>query len=241
MIKVHNRLVELARERGVAGGRGLRDGAARDHLALPVGDRQRLPPAAGRRRAGRLRSSSTARASTAPTARRGSRSSSRMPRSGTATARSATPSSSTRARGALRLFPDLIGFRPGARRARHRLEQALRRAGRAAGAAGEADRRPPRSLADRASGGDHRRGRARRLPIARRPRPRAGTRLRPALGRGRGAGDGRGAARRRPAGPARRRLGGRDAAVALLPGRVGRAAAAASSSARAAAGSSPRS
>ena len=73
--------------------RRLRDGPPRDDLALPVGDRQRLPAAPRRRRDRSLLSSSTARASIARTAHPGSRSSSPTQPSATATARSATLSS----------------------------------------------------------------------------------------------------------------------------------------------------
>ena len=96
-----------------------------------------------------------------------------MPRFGTATARSATPSSSTRSSGALRLFPDLIGFRPVPAELVIEWSRLFDVKGARAGAAGEADRRSPCALADRASGGDHRRGRARGLPFARGPRPRS--------------------------------------------------------------------
>jgi hypothetical protein len=96
MIKVHNRLVERARERGIAGAEVFAT-ARRETIWhyqwVIVNDY--LPRSAP---SWSTPSSSAARASTIPTVRRGSRSSSRMRRSGTDTARSATSTSSTRAR-----------------------------------------------------------------------------------------------------------------------------------------------
>ena len=93
--------------------------------------------------------------------------------------------------GRLRLFPDLLGFRPDRRRARDRVGPALRRPRPPAGAAGEADRRQARALADRAATGDHRRGRSRGVSLPRRTRPPTRTRVRPPLRRDRRACDGR--------------------------------------------------
>ena len=104
MIKVHNRLVELARERGVATAEVF-ETARRETIWhyqwVIVNDY--LPRLVG----ADLVESILERGPRFyhPEAGRGSRSSSRTRRSGTATARSATPSSSTRARACCGSFP----------------------------------------------------------------------------------------------------------------------------------------
>ena len=100
-----------------------------------------------------------------------------------------------------------------------RLVAALRRSRAPGGAAGQADRRTPARVADQPAAGDRRRGRRRRLPVARRARPPARSGHRAALGRG-----GRPRARRRTTVGRRVRarrawLGRRDAALVLHPAR----------------------
>ena len=68
--------------------------------------------------------------------------------------------------------PDLIGFAPWPGDG-GQLVVALRRPRSPGGAAGETDRRTPARIADQPAAGDLKRGRRRRLPVARRARPAA--------------------------------------------------------------------
>ena len=140
--------------------------------------------------------------------------------------------------GRVPVFPDLVGFGPIADR---RVDWSLLFDVPGAPPAQRAkpDRRPAAALADRAAPGDHRRGRARRLPLARGPRPRARPGHRAAPGEAVARLIGADAADRRR-GRLAERVDGRDAAVALHPAR-GSVRHAATGSARSAAGSSRRS
>ena len=111
MIRVHNRLVQQVRERGVAGSEVF-ETARRETIWhyqwVIVNDF--LPRLVGTDLVDSVLEHGPRfyRPGGAP----GSRWSSRTRRSATATARSATRSSSTRGRTSFSLFPDLIGFRP---------------------------------------------------------------------------------------------------------------------------------
>ena len=115
--------------------------------------------------------------------------------------------------GPVPVFPDLMGFGPVPPERAVELEPADRRAGRAAGAALEAHRRPSALLADRPARGHLGRRGGDRLRVAGEPRPAARAGRRPAFGRGRRPGARRRAPRpsrsgsRSTAGRARRRSG----------------------------------
>ena len=120
----------------------LRRGAARAHLALPVGASSTTscrglvgPELVDELLGGRRPLLQAARAS------RSFRSSSPTPRSATGTRRSASSTGSSTRRPELAVFPDLIGFCR-ARRSPRRLGAAVRRARTRAGSARQADRRP---------------------------------------------------------------------------------------------------
>ena len=116
--------------------------------------------------AGRRSSPRPAPAFTTRTASRSSRSSSPTLPTATAIRRYASCTSSSRTGPLHPVFPDLIGFCP-SRRPPRRLVAAVRRPRSTSCPARQADRRSTAALLDPAPGGDQRRGRRRRLPLAR--------------------------------------------------------------------------
>ena len=171
MIRVHNRLVERARSDGVRRGdvfaTARRETAwhyqwviLNDYLPRLVG------PALAEEARDRGRASTT-RAPTQDPLRVRRRRLPLRPRPGARR----VPRQHGLGRAAPVPGPARLPAGPG--RAGDRLAPALRRRGRAAGTAREAIDGTPGPLADRAARRGDRRGRARRLPLARRPRPRS--------------------------------------------------------------------